>query len=123
MSSFLKPCAKANRAHAQAFAMEDRRRHAAVPLFANPEQRVLNTTRPAQAPAMELIGREEALLHEAESAEVADARDAFADLRRQLVSLRAEVPPACLALRPRRRIHGLFGPPHVWGAWTAGLAG
>lgn len=44
-----------------------------------------------QAPAVELIGREEALLHEAESAEVAAARDTFAALRRQLVSLRAEV--------------------------------
>lgn len=51
-------------------------------------------TRPAwQAPATELIGREEALAHEAESAEVAAARDAFVGLRRQLVSLRAEVYP------------------------------
>ncbi len=72
---------------------------------------------------MELIGREEALLHEAESVEVAVARNAFADLRRQLVSLRAEVPPARPVLRPRRRIPGLFEPPHVWGAWMAGLAG
>lgn len=46
-----------------------------------------------QAPATELIGREEALAHEAESAEVAAARDAFVGLRRQLVSLRAEVNP------------------------------
>ena len=54
-----------------------------------------NITCTPQAPPLELIGREEALLHEAESAEVAAARDAFAALRRQLVSLRAEARQPC----------------------------
>ncbi|KAK9827699.1 hypothetical protein WJX81_001629 [Elliptochloris bilobata] len=62
----------------------------------------------APAPPVELIGREEALLHEAESEEVAAARDAFAALRRQLVSLRAETLAAVVGGSPLavRRISG-----------------
>lgn len=57
---------------------------------------LLQKTCAPQAPPLELIGREKALLHEAESAEVAAARDAFAALRCQLVSLRAEArQPSC----------------------------
>ena len=48
-------------------------------------------TAPVQVPSVEGIGRDAALLYEAESEEVVIARDTFASLRQYLVTLQEEV--------------------------------
>ena len=57
-----------------------------------------STTNVMQVPTVEGIGRDSALLYEAESEEVLIARDTFASLRQYLVTLQEEV----------RKVNGLF---------------